>query len=132
MAASTYISNALNDHVHGGPDYARPATLYFSLHTGAVGTTGANECTGTGYARTAVTNNATNFPAAVAGAKSNGTLIQFATPGAGGWGLVTNFGYWDASTGGNFINGNALAVSKTINQGDDVEFPIGDLDLSMT
>lgn len=131
MSASNYLELALLDHVFGGGDYTRPATLYVSLHTADPGETGANETTGTAYAREPVTNNATNFPAAAAGAKSNGTLIQFDTPGAGGWGTVTHLGIWDALSAGNFICGGALAISKTINESDDVEIAIGDLDITL-
>lgn len=131
MSASNYLENALLDHVFGGGDYTRPATLYVSLHTGDPGETGASEATGTSYARVSVTNNNTNFPSASGGAKSNGAIIQFATPGSGGWGTVTHVGIFDASTSGNFICGGALSVSKTINQGDDIEFAVGDLDLTL-
>lgn len=132
MSASAYLANELLDHVFGGGDYTRPATLYISLHTDAPGGTGANEVSGASYARVAVTNNATNFPAASGGAKSNGTVISFATPGAGGWGEVDHVGIWDAASGGNFVAYGALAVAKTINEGDPVSFPIGDLDFSLT
>lgn len=132
MSTSIYLANKILDEVYGAVDFTPPATVYVSLHTGAPGGTGANETSGTGYARIAVTNNATNFPAASGAAKSNGTLFQFATPGAGGWGTVTHVGTWDASTAGNHLNGGALAISKTINEGDDVEIPIGDIDFTMS
>ena len=130
MSASNDLENKILDHILGGGDYTRPATVYISLHTADPGETGANETTGTSYARKDVTNNATNFPAAAAGAKANGTAINFATPGAGGWGTVTHFGIWDAVSAGNFMFGGALGTAKTINAGDPVSFPIGDLDVT--
>lgn len=130
MSASNYLELEILDHVLGGADYTRPATVYVSLHTADPGETGANETSGTDYARKSVTNNDTNWPAASAGNKSNGAAITFATPGSGGWGTVTHFGIWDASTNGNFLFGGALSVSKTINQGDVVSFGVGDVDVT--
>lgn len=132
MSFSDYLENELLDHVWGAASYTAPATLYISLHTGDPGETGANETSGTSYARKDVTNNATNWPAASGGAKANGTTITFATPGSGGWGTVTYFGIWDAVSSGNFIGGGALSVSKTINEGDTVSFGVGDLDVTLT
>lgn len=130
MTASNFLELELLDHVLGNAAYTAPATVYISLHTADPGETGANETTGTSYARLAVTNNATNWPAASAGAKANGTTFTFATPGSGGWGTVTHFGIWDAATTGNNLFGGALAVSKVINQDDVVSFGIGDLDIT--
>lgn len=125
MSASNYLELEILDHVLGGADYTRPATVYISLHTGDPGETGASEVAASGdYARVSVTNNATNWPAAASGSKANGAVIQFPTPSAG-WGTVTHFGIWDAATTGNFLFGGALTVSKVINIGDDVEFGVG-------
>lgn len=129
MSASNFLELKLLDHVLGNAAYTAPATVYISLHTADPGETGANEATGTGYARDPLTNDATNWPAAAAGLKSNGVAVVFATPGVGGWGTVTHFGIWDAVTAGNFLFGGALAVSKTINEGDTVQFGIGDIDV---
>lgn len=130
MSASNFLENEILDHILSAATYTAPATVYISLHTADPGETGANETSGTGYARKSVTNDATQWPAAVAGVKSNGAVITFATPGAGGWGTVTHFGMWDASSAGNFLFGGALAVSKTINQDDSVTFGIGDIDIT--
>lgn len=130
MSKSTYLANAILDHQLGGGDYTRPATVYVSIHTGSPGTNGANECASVNnYSRAAVTNNATNWPAASGGAKSNGTTIQFASP-SGSWGTGSHFGIWDAASGGNFLRGGALASSVAIGLNNDVEFAPGDLDVS--
>src|SRR3989304_6558665 len=71
---SDFLENELLDHVLGNAAYAAPATVYFGLYSvGPSDVGGGTELTGSGYARIAVTNNATNFPAASGGAKSNGT-----------------------------------------------------------
>src|SRR3989304_5914505 len=71
---SDFLENELLDHVLGNAAYAAPATVYFGLYSvGPSDVGGGTELTGSGYARIAVTNNATNYPAASGGAKSNGT-----------------------------------------------------------
>lgn len=77
---------------------------FISLHTGDPGTTGANEVTGTGYARKVPT----------WGTASNGSIsageLTFDIPA----GLnVTHFGYQTAATGATFRGGNPLAAAKT-------------------
>lgn len=125
---SNALENSLLDHVLGGPDYTRPATVYLALFTVApTDAGGGTEVSGNNYARAAVTNNATNFPAASGGAKSNGTAISFNTP-SGSWGTVVAFGMFDAASAGNLLYWADLTVNKTINSGDLVSFPIGDLD----
>jgi hypothetical protein len=130
---SDYLENALLDHVLGGGDYTRPATVYIGLWTSALDDTSdgstAGEVSGGSYARVAVTNNATNWPAAASGAKSNGTAITFPQASAD-WGTVTHFAILDAATLGNILYWGALTNSKTIQNGDTAEFAIGDLDIT--
>jgi len=84
---SNYLENKVLDHVLGGGDYTRPATVYVALYTVAPSDTGGGtEVTGGSYARAAVTNNSTNWPAASGGEKSNGTEITFETATAS-WGM---------------------------------------------
>lgn len=100
---SDYLENKILDHVLGGGDYTRPATVYVGLFTTAPSDTGGGtEVSGGSYARVAVTNNATNFPAASSGSKSNGTAITFPAATAN-WGTVVAFGIFDASSGGNLL-----------------------------
>jgi hypothetical protein len=130
-AASNYLENKLLDHVFGGPDYVRPGTLYVALFTAAPNDGGGGtEVSGGSYARVAVTNNATNFPAAASGAKSNGTAITFPTATAG-WGTVTHWAIFDASSGGNLVAWAALTTSRSPISGDTPAFAIGELDILM-
>lgn len=129
MPKSNFLRDALLDHQLGGPDFTRPATVYFALYTVApTSAGGGTEVSGNNYSRVGVLNNLTNFPAASGGLKSNGTSITFPTPSAGGWGLVLAFGIFDALTGGNFLRFGALTVPKTLDQDDEVVFQPGDLD----
>jgi len=120
------------DHVFSAATYTAPATLYVALYTVTPSDTGGGtEVTGGSYARVAVTNNATNFPAAAAGAKANGTAITFPAPTAN-WGVVTHFAIYNAATVGNELFWGALTVSKTINSGDAApSFAIGALSIQI-
>jgi len=127
---SDYLENKLLDHVLGGGDYTRPATVYVALFTVAPSDSGGGtEVTGGSYARVAVTNNVTNWPAASGGAKSNGTEIAFPEATAS-WGTVVAFAIFDAATAGNMLYWATLTTSKTIDQGDTAKFAVGDLDVT--
>ncbi len=129
---SDFLENELLDHVFGNAAYTAPATLYVSLFTAApTDAGGGTEVTGGSYARVAKTNNATNWPAASGGTKSNGTVITFPTPTAN-WGTATHFGVHDAATAGNLLGWAPLTTARTINNGDGApNFAVGDLDVSM-
>jgi hypothetical protein len=100
---SDYLENAVLNGVLGGADFTRPATVYVALFTAAPSDAGGGtEVSGNNYSRTAITNNATNWPAASAGSKSNGTVITCPTP-SGSWGTITHWGLFDASSSGNLL-----------------------------
>ena len=127
---SNGLENALLDHVLGGGDYARPATVYVALYTTAPSDSGGGvEVSGGSYARKSVTNNSTNWPAASGGAKSNGTAITFVTATAS-WGEVTAWGLFDDPSAGNLLYWGDLAVFKTVGSGDTATFAVGDIDIT--
>lgn len=83
------------------------------------------EVSGSGYARVAVTNNTTNFPAAASGQKSNGTLIAFPTATgawttANAWALLNHASNTTAAT---VIAYGNLSSAKTIASGETPQFP---------
>ena len=125
------LENKLLDHVLGGGDYTRLATVHVALFTATPSDSGGGtEVTGGSYARVAVTNNATNFPAASSGAKANGTAITFPAPSAN-WGVVTSFAIMSASSGGVILYFGNITPNKTVNNGDPApSFAIGDLDIT--
>ena len=131
---SNYLEDKVQDHVLGGGDYTRPGTVYVALCTTAPtdASTGSTivEPSGGSYARVAVTNNATNFPASSGGAKSNGTAITFPTA-TGSWGTVTHFAIVDASSNGNVLWWGSLGSSKTIDTGDTASFATGQLSTTL-
>lgn len=130
---SDYLEQRILNHFLGGTASAAPATVYIALSTAAYSdaATGASmtevSTTSTGYARQAVTNNATNWPAATGtspAVKSNGSAINFPTATAS-WGAVTSFYIVDAATGGNVLYGADLATPKTVAINDSVSFAVG-------
>lgn len=117
-----------------------PANLYVGLLTVLpTDATGGTEVTGNAYARVTVVSSATAWAATngattttnpstgTSGTTSNNAILTFPTPTPAGWGTVVAVGIWDAATGGNLLIYSALTVSKTINAGDSVTFPISAL-----
>jgi hypothetical protein len=126
---SDFLEGKILDHMLGGPDYVRPATVYVALFTVAPTAdagTGGTEVSVGAYARVAVTNDATNFPAATGGVKSNGTVITFPTATAP-WGTIVAFGIYDAASAGNLLFWNVVTANKVITTNDIAQFPIGSL-----
>jgi len=127
---SNYLENAILDHVLGASVYSAPATVYVALYTTApTDAGGGTEVSGGSYARVAVTNNATNWPAASGGSKSNGTDIIFPTA-SGSWGTVAAFAILDASSGGNFMYWADLDTSKAIGSTDVAKFATSSLTIT--
>lgn len=133
MARTNYEGNrALNVRYGGAATYVKPATVYIGLFTAAPTVAGGGtEVAGGSYARVAVTNDATNWPDAVARAKSNAVALAFAQA-TGSWGTVTHVGIFDALTVGNLQDFATLVASKTVQNGDVVQFGIGSLAFSET
>jgi hypothetical protein len=129
---SDFLENELLDHVWGNAAYSAPATIYVGLSTADPTDTGSGiaEPSGGAYARVAVTNNATNWPAASGGAKANGTAVTFPKATAS-WGTIAYMIYMDAVSGGNMLAYAPLTVSKVVSADDTLTFPIGDLDITL-
>lgn len=127
---SDYLENKVLDHVLGGPDYTRPATVYAALYTTSPADAGGGtEVSGGGYARVAITNNSTNWPPAAGGAKANGTDIVFPTATAS-WGTIVAVGLFDALTGGNLLYWATLDTPKDVGAGDTARISTGSFTLS--
>lgn len=133
---SDFAENEVLDHLFGGSAYSPGATWYAAAYTAdpsdAGGGTEVSTGVWTNYARVAITRNSTNFPAASGGAMANGTIIDFGTATiSGGPPTVIAIAILDAASGGNFICWADLTVDKTINNGDPVTIPVGDLDITL-
>ncbi len=117
---SIYLEKLVLDGIFGGATITLAPTLYIALFTTSPteGNDAGVEVTGGSYARVAVTNNATNFPAATQtgvapASKNNATQYTFPTASAN-WGTVTSFGIYDALTGGNLLYWGAVNPVTTV------------------
>lgn len=112
-----YLEGALIDHVLRNTSMTSPTTVYVALHTASpTETGGVGELSGNGYAREAVT-----FGADTDGVSTNSGAVTFTASG-GNWGSVTHFTVWDSLTTGNSLLWSALDTSRTVNDGDSLEF----------
>jgi hypothetical protein len=96
--------------------------LYTATPSGAGGGT---EVSGGAYARIAITNNATNFPAASGQSKSNGVLVNFGSASGADWGVIVAAAVYDASSGGHELYWGPLSTPRTVLNGDSFNIPIG-------
>lgn len=126
-AMSDFLENETLDHLLSAATFTAAGTLYYALFTSApTDAGGGTEVTGGAYARVSVTNNATNFPAASGGQKSNGAVITFPTATAD-WGTVTHMALIDNSVGGNYYFYGQLPSSRLVKNGDIFRFAVGNV-----
>jgi hypothetical protein len=126
---SDWFENNAIDLVFRAQTWTLGASVHFALFTGAPSDSGGGtEVSGGSYARVAVTRSLANFAgtqsagstiasSGTGGITSNNGAITFPAPTAN-WGVVTHFGVFDNSTGGNLICWGPLTASKTVNNGD--------------
>ena len=107
----------------------RPTAWYVALyHTTAPSDSGGGtEVSTGGYARQSVTFAAATSPG---GTTSNTGTVSFTASGAD-YGTVTHIGIFDAPSSGNLLWHGAMTASKTIADGDTLEFSAGNIDLTL-
>ena len=135
MASSDYLEQRIVDFVlnsNGEFTFTSPASVYIALYTAAPSDAGGGtECSGTNYAR--VDSGAFSTMTGVTdGHTSNLAEIAFAQAGAGGWGLVTAIGLFDAATVGNLLYHGSLTADKQVDENDTFKIAIGDLDITLS
>lgn len=132
MTFSDFLENELLDHVWSAAAYTAPSSLWLALSTTTPNDDGTSftEPSGNNYGRAESTNNATEWPAASGGAKSNANDINFAAA-SGTWGTITHFGFYDAETMGNLLAHGALSVPKAIDNGDTAKFAASDITITL-
>lgn len=127
-ALSDYAEKLILDWLMTTGSATRPTNWYVALYTAAPSDSGGGtEVSGNGYSRQAVTFNAATSGT---GTTSNSGAVTFTAAG-GSWGSISHIGIHDASTGGNLLWHGSLLASKTISDGDTLEFAIGNIDLTV-
>lgn len=137
MAAIDTRKQLIADSQFGGNATSwAPGTWYLGLSTTTPNADGSNftEPFGGSYARVAISNNSTNFPAATSSngvtSKTNGAKFTFPNP-TGLWGAITWYGLFTSSSGGTPEYFAALDTPVTVQNGNTpVEFDVGNLVLS--
>ena len=134
---SDYLSNNLLDLMFRNQVFAAPAT-YVALVTVTVGDsdtgTSITDVSGGAYGRQQVNINGGASPTwdlATGGLVDNTHAIAFPTATAS-WGTVVGIAVCDAATLGNLLFYDNTMADQAVGDGDDVSFPIGDLDLQMS
>ena len=127
-ALSDHAEKLLLDWMMTTGSATRPTAWYVGLFTVAPSDSGGGtEISGNGYAREAVTFAAASTPG---GTTSNTGDVSFTAAG-GNWGTITHIGIHDAVSSGNLLWHGAMTASKTVNDGDTLEFSIGNIDLTI-
>jgi len=127
-ALSDYAEKLLLDWSMTTGSATRPTAWYVALYTAAPSDSGdGTEVSGNGYARQAVTFAAASTP----GGTTSNTDAESFTANGGNWGSVTHIGIFDALTTGNLLWHGSLVAPKTVNDGDTLEFSIGNIDLTI-
>ena len=123
---SDYLEDAVLDYVFRNTGAPTSTNVYMALFSAVPDDTGGGTelVVGNGYAREAIT-----FGAASGGAMSNTIAVPFTASGAA-WLDTVAIGIFDASTGGNMLAWDVITTA-TIGDGDTLNFPIGDIDLTL-
>ena len=128
-AASDYLENKVLDHFLGTASTSAPATVYLALFTTDPTDAGSGtevSTSGTAYARQSIA-----FSSASSGTTSNSADVEFSQATGSGFGTVTHFGIFDASTAGNLLFHGAFTSSKTIDAGDVFKIASGNLSITV-
>jgi len=128
---SDYAENAALKWLFTADSVTRPTAWYLGLFTAAPSDSGGGtEVSGNNYSRKAT------GTMTVSGTSptncTNSASIEFDPASGGNWGTITHIAVFDASTGGNMLGWAILTTSRTINDGDILRVPAGDLDITLT
>lgn len=99
--------------------------VWVGMNTGDPGSTGANEVSGGSYGRKLASFDVSGSNPTVA---SNDVAIDFDQASAP-WGELTHFSLWGSESGSDFLGGGVLDSSRSIEIGDVVRIPVGQLQI---
>lgn len=124
---SNYMSQKMLDSLFNGQSFTPPSSLWFALYN--TDPTAANtgvEVSGGSYQRVKISS--MTFAQMISGRMTTSNSAKVTLPRATGtW---TSANYWailDAQTGGNLIVKEALLVTANVTNGQQPEFDVGDL-----
>jgi hypothetical protein len=128
---SDYTENLVLNWLFTTNSATRPTAWFVGLFTAAPSDAGGGtEVSGSGYTRKAT------GTMTVSGTSptncTNSAAIEFDPASGGNWGNITHAAIFDASTSGNMLGWAQLTTSRTINDGDVLRIPAGDLDITLT
>ncbi len=127
-ALSNYAEKLLLDWSMTTGSATRPTAWYVALYTAAPSDSGGGtEVSTGGYARQSVTFDAASSPG---GTTSNNNTVSFTASGAS-YGTVSHIGIFDNVSGGNLLWHGSMTASKSVADGDTLEFSIGNIDLTL-
>jgi hypothetical protein len=124
--ASNYLENELIDHITGKGSYNAPTEWWVQIHTDNPGEDGtANQSTGW----TADIKEITSWGTTSGGSNSTAAAVLFET--APGTATIQWISVWDADTAGNCLFIAELDTPRPVSAGDDLNFPIGDITVTL-
>lgn len=127
MTLTNYLESAFLGHLIRDPEWLPPTNLFLGLFT-VIPTdlTPGTECPGDGYQRQEIL-----FGDVVVGSVSNSSVVTFPPATGGNWGTIVAVGLFDDQVSGTLLwygpTDDPIIVADT----DEVEFGIGDIDLSI-
>jgi hypothetical protein len=128
---SDYTENLVLNYLFTTNSVTRPTAWYVGLFTAAPSDAGGGtEVSGSGYAR--VVTGTMSVSGTSPTNATNDAAIEFAPASGGTWGTITHIAIFDADTSGNMLGWAELTTARTINDGDVLRIPAGDLDITLT
>jgi hypothetical protein len=121
MPFTHFLANELIDYIRS--NYTSVWIGLFTANPNKNG--GGTEVAGGSYARVEMDTDDV-FPAAASSETENDSVVSFPTATAS-WGAVTAIGLWDASSAGNLLAWHELPTPRTVGNGDNVAFPVGNI-----
>lgn len=127
------LEELIGDHLFRTATWSKPAGIFIGLITAVTDAEAGSvtEVSGGSYARVEVDQLDAEWDPPAGGNKTfaNANDVVFPVPSAG-WGTVTHFGVWDASSGGDLLIVASLTASRVISTSDPAPtFAAGDLQI---
>lgn len=124
MSISNYAEAKILDCLFNNTAFGAVANVYVKLHIGDPG----EDCTANAAAHT--TRVEATWAAASGGTITTDAAVTFSSMAANE--TISHISLWDHLTAGNPLWNGALTASKAVTTGDTLQFPTGDIDITLT